>query len=100
MQLLESPASFVDQDDNRLAEMKLERSRFDVVAVKELDRAIEVRAHDPVSDSTQELRLPLTDERFKGVTLDSPMLPRDIDDDIRDALNVVGHAVVTDPSTR
>jgi hypothetical protein len=94
------PERFLDKSDDRpIDEIIPSGSRFDTIAVKRLDDGVEVRAHDTTSDDVVTFTASITDQLFRGVSVDGPQRRRDIDDDLQDALALLGYAV-SDPDIK
>ncbi len=97
MRVEHPPERFIDDSDGAPIEQILpDGSRFDKIDVKRTDDKIEVRAHDEGADHTVEITASINEELYRGVTIDGPQRPRDVDEDIRDVLHLVGYTAVDD----
>ena len=96
MIVTQPPKRFLDEDDGSPIEsIEPEGSRFEQIDVKRTDDGVEVRAKEAGTGEVTEIQAPLTEQMFRGVSADGDR-PREIDDDIRDALSLVGYALVDD----
>ena len=94
MKVTKPPKRFVDEEDGQtVEEVDPDGSRFESIAVKRLEDSIEIKAKKHGTEDVTEFRAELTDELFRGVTVEG--IPRrQIDDDIQDVLTLLGYAFV------
>lgn len=94
MRVTQPPSQFIDESDGQLIEeVSPVGSRYEVIAVKQLDDGIEVRAIEDGTDRINEFRAALTDQRFRGVAVED-LSRRDIDDDIQDIVHMLGYTLI------
>lgn len=94
MKVTQPPSQFIDESDgNQIFEVSPLGSRYEVIAVKQLNNGIEVRAIEHGTEREVEFRATPTNQSFDGVTVDSKE-QRNIDDDIQNVLHMLGYAVV------
>ena len=94
MKVTNTPKRLVDKEDGQaIEEVDPDGSRFESIAVKRHEDSIEVKAKEHGTEDVTEFRAELTDELFRGVTVEG--IPRrQIDDDIQDVLTLLGYAFV------
>lgn len=92
------PERFVDtSDDQPIESIRPEGSRYARIDIKRLDDGVHVKAQEH-NGAVTELTADTTDQMYCGVDI-SGKRRRDIDDDIQDALQLLGYCVV-DRNTR
>jgi hypothetical protein len=96
MNVLSGPERYVDQDDNPITEHQLDDSRYSVIGIKRTsdNNTIEVRARDDETDRILTFEASLTEELYKGVSINGPEQPRDVDEDIRTVIKRSGYVLV------
>ena len=88
------PQRFVDSEENPIESIKPEGSRYEQIDIKRMDDTIEMRAKEAGTDRVTEFTATLTDQMFRGVTEDDGRRPREMEQDLRDALRLVGYTLV------
>lgn len=101
MQITSGPERYVDQEDNPITEHQLDDSQYSVIGIKRTsdDGTIEVRARDDETDRILTFEASLTEELYKGVSINGPEQPRDVDEDIRTVIKRSGYVLVDDEPT-
>jgi hypothetical protein len=101
MQITSGPERYVDQEDNPITENQLDDSQYSVIGIKRAsdDDTIEVRAREDETDRILTFEASLTQELYKGVSIDGPEQPRDVDEDIRTVIKRSGYVLVDDEPT-
>jgi hypothetical protein len=101
MQITSGPERYVDQEDNPITENQLDDSQYSVIGIKRTsdDDTIEVRAREDETDRILTFEASLTQELYKGVSIDGPEQPRDVDEDIRTVIKRSGYVLVDDEPT-
>lgn len=101
MQITSGPERYVDQEDNPITENQLDDSQYSVIGIKRTsdDGTIEVRARDDETDRILTFEASLTEELYKGVSINGPEQPRDVDEDIRTIIKRSGYVLVDDEPT-
>jgi len=93
MHVEQPPEQLIDQSDGHPIErIRPSGSRYDIIAVKATDTEIVVKAHEGASDSTNSWRFPLQEKLLQAAGIDDQRR-RDIDDDIQDAVQLVGYTL-------
>lgn len=100
MRVTAPPDRFIDEQDGQpIKQLEPEGSRYEQIAIKRLDDGVEIRAKEVGVEEPITLQATLNDQMFRGVTLDDDTRRRDLDDDLLDALHLVGYCLI-DESTR
>lgn len=100
MEVKSKPQAFVDESDDRpIREIEPVGSRFDAIAIKRLKDSIEVRARKHGTDNIIEFQAETIDQLYRGVSIQGDVSRRDLDDDLEDALQLLGYTAV-DRDTR
>lgn len=95
MKVTNPPQKLIDESDGQpVEEINPDGSRFEKIAVKELDDGVEVRARERGTDEVTAFVAESTDELYGGVSVEGTDRRRDIDDDVQDALQLVGYTLV------
>jgi|APHM01.1.fsa_nt_gi hypothetical protein len=96
--ILSGPDRFVDSDGNPINEHRLDDSQYSVIGVKRIVNSdtVEIRARNDDTDTILTIQAKLTDELYKGIEIDGPELPSDVDEDIRALVNESGYCLVDD----
>jgi hypothetical protein len=98
MNVISGPERYIDQDDNPITEHQLDDSRYSVIGIKRdtNDDVIVVRARDSETDRILTFEATPTEELYRGITIDGPERPRDVDEDIRTVIKQSGYVLVDD----
>lgn len=88
------PQRFVDSEDNPIESIEPEGSRYEQIDIKRTDDGIVVKAKEAGTDRITEFSATMTDQMFRGVELDDGRRPRELDEDFRAILKMVGYQVV------
>lgn len=88
------PERFVDPDGNPIESIKPEGSRYEQIDIKKTDDEVVVKAKAAGTDEIAEFSATLTGQMFRGVKLDDGRRPRELDEDFRTVLQMVGYQVV------
>ncbi len=96
MNVISGPERYIDQDDNPITEHQLDDSRYSVIGIKRdnNDDVIVVRARDSETDRILTFKATPTEELYRGITIDGPERPRDVDEDIRTVIKQSGYVLV------
>jgi hypothetical protein len=88
------PDRLIDQSDGSPIEsIKPTGSRFERIDIKRRNDTIVVRAKEGGTDNVVEFEMELIEQLFRGVDVKGKRR-RDVDDDIQDALQLVGYSIV------
>lgn len=91
------PERYDDEDGRPVEEIRPKGSRFEWIEVKRFNDRVELRAELKEREEIIELNCSFRDELYRGLENESGEA-RDVDDDLRDALNLVGFSVVSTDS--
>lgn len=93
------PDRLIDESDGSPIEsIQPTGSRFERIDIKRRDDTVIVRAQEGGTDTVIEFEAELIEQLFRGVDVKGKRR-RDVDDDIQDALQLVGYSIV-DRDTR
>lgn len=92
MQVHTQPQRYISNDGNPIEHIEPSNTRWDTIDILRRDDTVILRARDSATEVEQEYTFDISEQMFKGV------LPRkgrreDIDDDLIDAMLLVGFAV-------
>lgn len=99
MYVTNPPARLIDEEDGHpIEQLTPHASRFGQIEIKKQNNALTIRAHDDSTNEILEFNGELTNQTLRGITITGGRR-RDIDDDVLDALQLLGYTVI-DPATQ